>query len=547
METPKTTPGSSPTHSDRHGQENILVADQDARVVELLQITLSGRGYVVRMASDGEAALEEIERQRPDLAVLGVRLPRKSGFQIVELLRANPRTARLPIILIASTPSNESRIQGLRLGADDYLVKPFSPRELMIKIRTILDRTADLKLLQARQEALIDEARRQREELHHAREEMGRYLARIGGVLHHVQEVGRPQDLESLLKGLIDACGQELGLARVCVFVHGKGASDLRPRAWSGIEELTVRLLRLPREGFLCQSLQLEARTMAADEFAGYPLANDDVLKLSAAGLTHMTPILSDERELVAIVAGGEKATGEPIDRFDLHLLDVLAHSAAGAIRDTEASAATRRSFVDTAAQLIAVVEGRYPHLHGHSARVRDLAARIAEELGQSQGQRETIAYVASLHDLGGLDDYAHLQEETRALTDEERVALRRRGSEGVRRLLEDTQMSDVARGLYHLSEHWNGRGVPEGLGGETIPLASRVVAIANAYDALTHARPHRPAYEAGQALAILREQAGQQYDPALVAAFERAIVESEGAGQSLSIPTMRGPESRSK
>ncbi|MFH1144578.1 MAG: response regulator, partial [Candidatus Eisenbacteria bacterium] len=145
------------------------------RVVELLQLTLSGRGYTVHTARDGESALEEVARQSPDLAVIGVRLPRKSGFQVLEAIRASGDHARLPIILIAGSSSNEARIQGLRLGADDYLVKPFSPRELLIKIRTILDRASDLRLLKMKSDVLEEEARQYRDDLRRSHAEMQHY------------------------------------------------------------------------------------------------------------------------------------------------------------------------------------------------------------------------------------------------------------------------------------------------------------------------------------------------------------------------------------
>jgi HD-GYP domain-containing protein (c-di-GMP phosphodiesterase class II) len=331
------------------------------------------------------------------------------------------------------------------------------------------------------------------------------------------------------------------------VFVPVRGSDALRPRAWHGIDEAAVRSVRLGAEDFLCQSVRLEARTMSADEFSSYPLAGDDLLRLAALGLTQLTPVLSEERDLVALLAGGERRTAGPVDRLDLHLLEVLAHAAAIAIRDVQATSASQRAFVDTAAQLIGIVEGRYEHLRGHSARVHDLSQRIADQAALPPRLRETIGYVAWLHDLGALEQYADLQEEPRELSSEERLALRRRGSEGVRRLLENSQLDDAAAGLYHLPEYWSGAGVPDGLAGETIPVASRVVAIANAYDALTHARPHRGAYTPDEALAILGERSGWQYDPALIEAFERVLGIETDADQSRSMPTMRGPDSRSK
>jgi response regulator RpfG family c-di-GMP phosphodiesterase len=534
-----------PIRSEPREQESILVADPDVRVIELLQITLSGRGYAVYSALDGDSALEEIERRRPDLVVLGVRLPRQSGFQVLEALRAQPATARLPVILVAGSASNEARIQGLRLGADDYLVKPFSPRELIIKIRRILDRVSDLKLLQLRNETLEEEARRRREEMLHAQQEMHRYWLRIGSLLRSVEEVGRRADGDEILEGLVQVAVQDLGLERACILVRDSASERLRPRAQWGVEDRALRGLDLAGDGFLAQTLALEDRPLTLDRLAEYPMATEELLPLAAAGFTHLTPVREESGRLLAVIAGGGADAGHPDDRFDLHLLTVLARSAALAIESAVARGAARRAFLDTTAQLVATVEARYAGVQGHSARVRDLALALAGELGLGPAARETVAYVALLHDLGALDQYETLFDADRVLSDAERASLRRHSSDAVRRLLEASPVPDVADGIYHLNEHWDGTGLPEGLAREAIPEASRIVAIANAYDALTHCRPHRAAYRPEEARRILQDRAGHQFDAELVAAFGRAL-EPEAA-QSLSTPTTRGPVSRSK
>jgi response regulator RpfG family c-di-GMP phosphodiesterase len=534
-----------PIRSEPREPESILVADPDVRVVELLQITLNGRGYAVIAALDGDSALDEIERRQPDLVVLGVRLPQRSGFQVLEELRARPETARLPVILIAGSASNEARIQGLRLGADDYLVKPFSPRELIIKIRRILDRVADLKLLQVKNETLEEEAHRQRDEMLHAQQEMHRCLLRIGSVLRSVEEVSHRHDPIELLEGLVQVAVRDLGLARVCFLVRDRGARALRPQASWGIDDRALRGMTLAADGFLAQTLRLEGRTLTADELAAYPMAEEELIALAAAGFTHFTPVRKAGDELLAVIAGGEPKGERAVDRFDLPLLAVLAQSAAIAIENLSDFGDTRRAFLDTTAHLVATVEGRYENARDHSTRVHDLAVRLADQLGLPDGPRETVAYVARLHDLGALDQYEELFGGDRVLSDAERVALRRHACEGVRGMLERARMSDVADGVYRLNEHWDGTGLPDGLAHESIPEASRIVAIANAYDALTHPRPHRPAYRPEEARHILRDHAGHRFDPAFIAAFEMVL--DPESDQSLSTPTMRGPESRSK
>jgi DNA-binding response OmpR family regulator len=123
----------------------ILVVDDDARVIELLEIAFGAHGWKVVRASDGEQALRLATDARPDLVVLDVRLPRRSGFEVCEALRRDPLTADLPVIMVSAVGDTDARVQGLARGADDYLAKPFSPKELVARIRRMLARSRDAR------------------------------------------------------------------------------------------------------------------------------------------------------------------------------------------------------------------------------------------------------------------------------------------------------------------------------------------------------------------------------------------------------------------
>lgn len=121
---------------DNH-KGKILVVDDEPAVRRILTTRLSMAGYVVTTASDGEEAIQQFERESPDLVILDVMLPKGDGYQICEQLRA---TSDVPIIMLTALSDVADRIAGLQLGADDYLVKPFSPKELEARINTILRR-----------------------------------------------------------------------------------------------------------------------------------------------------------------------------------------------------------------------------------------------------------------------------------------------------------------------------------------------------------------------------------------------------------------------
>ncbi|MCB9763469.1 MAG: response regulator transcription factor [Alphaproteobacteria bacterium] len=123
--------------------QRILVIDDDARIRELLAEYLGGRGFDVETAPDGEAGLERLRAGGVDLVVLDVMMPGKDGFQVCRELRAG---STLPVIMLTARGDDFDRIVGLELGADDYLPKPFNPRELLARIQAVLRRTSPATL-----------------------------------------------------------------------------------------------------------------------------------------------------------------------------------------------------------------------------------------------------------------------------------------------------------------------------------------------------------------------------------------------------------------
>ncbi|HEX7469378.1 MAG TPA: response regulator transcription factor [Verrucomicrobiae bacterium] len=118
----------------------ILVVDDEPEAVELVEFNLKQAGYAVSTAADGAEALKKARAQTPDLIVLDVMLPEMDGFEICKTLRLDAATAKVPIIMLTAKAAEIDRVLGLELGADDYLTKPFSPRELVLRVKKVLQR-----------------------------------------------------------------------------------------------------------------------------------------------------------------------------------------------------------------------------------------------------------------------------------------------------------------------------------------------------------------------------------------------------------------------
>lgn len=127
------------------GSELVLVVDDEPHIVALVAYHLAKAGYRVATATNGNDALSLANRDRPSLVVLDLMLPGMSGFEVLKKLRARDHTKDVAVLMLTARREEPDRIEGLSLGADDYLVKPFSPQELVLRVKAILRRSGSAR------------------------------------------------------------------------------------------------------------------------------------------------------------------------------------------------------------------------------------------------------------------------------------------------------------------------------------------------------------------------------------------------------------------
>lgn len=119
-------------------RQKVLVVDDEPDAVELIEFNLKSNGYDVVTAADGEEALQKARAVLPNLIILDLMLPEVDGMEVCKILRRDPRTSGIPIIMLTAKAAEIDRVLGLELGADDYVTKPFSPRELVLRVKRLL-------------------------------------------------------------------------------------------------------------------------------------------------------------------------------------------------------------------------------------------------------------------------------------------------------------------------------------------------------------------------------------------------------------------------
>ena len=118
--------------------QSVLIVDDEPNIVRSLEFLMTKAGYEVRVARDGEQALSEIAKAPPDLVLLDAMMPKRDGFDVCQTIRGNPDWAGIRVIMLTAKGRDIEREKGLAMGADDYITKPFSTREVVVQVEKIL-------------------------------------------------------------------------------------------------------------------------------------------------------------------------------------------------------------------------------------------------------------------------------------------------------------------------------------------------------------------------------------------------------------------------
>lgn len=248
-----------------------------------------------------------------------------------------------------------------------------------------------------------------------------------------------------------------------------------------------------------------------------------EVIFLNLAQTLCLIPLRAGEHALGLLMLGEARSEErEPFTADKLRLARSIGDQAASALHRAQLFARLELSYYQTVLALAKAVDARDTYTSDHAQRLADMAVAIGRELGISPDELEDIRYGAILHDIGkiGIPD-AILQKPARLDAHEWRH-MRQHPVIGAQILAPVPRLAGAAQIVRHHHERYDGTGYPDGLAGEAIPLAARILTVVDAYSAITDARVYKPARSHEEAIAELKHHAGTQFDPAIVETFIR-------------------------
>ena len=374
------------------GSPRVLVVDDDRRVRELLEIAFSAHGFRVLTAGEGEEAIQLTYSDHPDLLVLDVRLPKKSGIEVCETLRRHPEDDQVPIILVSAAAETDARLQGLAAGADDYLTKPFSPKELIARSRRLLARTAEGREARRRAVDLERELRHAQEDAQRAHTEVRREQRLRDLAVGLGRDLHRVLDLDELARRLLFETQSRLGVELVAVLLPESPRGPLVPYAARGDGLDRFAGIAIERGGPLASLLRGLGRPVVRRELERLPELRAEMSALISAGVALLAP-LEGAIELEGLLLADERRDGTELARADLEVLGGLCDVGAAAIRNAQ----DFRAQVDRQMELLAAMASS--ETPGGPARIEAAALvdRAARATLLPSRERELLAHAVAL------------------------------------------------------------------------------------------------------------------------------------------------------
>ncbi|MFQ6133217.1 MAG: GAF and HD-GYP domain-containing protein [Armatimonadota bacterium] len=303
--------------------------------------------------------------------------------------------------------------------------------------------------------------------------------------------------VDDLLASVVTSIHSNFPYAQVSIHLRDKGTGDLRVEAHAPSEAAGDVS---PLVASACQQVVGTGQLALRENGEG--------------GEALCVPLRAAETTVgvLAIEAGSKGSFNTQM----VSLAETLAEAVSGSLKNA-------RLYEDTLLgamrALSSAIDAKHPYTHGHTQRVTEHAMYIAHQIGMPKPECDDLELAALLHDVGKIGSPESLLDKPGKLTDEEWEIIREHPGRGGDMIANIAQMEKVAAIIRHHHERWDGKGYPDGLSGEQIPLGARILALADAFDAMTTERAYKPAYPPEQAFLELRRCGGSQFDPSLVEA----------------------------
>jgi response regulator RpfG family c-di-GMP phosphodiesterase len=502
---------------------SILVVDSNAERRALCRQLLEPDEYKINEVVGVLATLARVRERKPDLVIVDGTMANPDGLECARRLKSDPTTCDVPIVALVFT--EEEIAAALQAGVNDYVVKPLHHREFVLRVRALLHQG------------------QQNLELLRSRNLLGEHARVMTVLLEFAQHMAMASELDTVLEETVSVAAQLTCCRRVSIMLPDAEEKSLTIAKSIGIDDEIARKISVPVGAATSGQVYLSGEAVVVNTTGGEWCRGYDSSFFASTPL--ISRALSAPERVVGVLNITERQNARPFTLVELEYIDLISNVAGWVIDDLVTRRARDESRESIAVGLAKLAECRDSDTGMHLDRVSAFALILAEDLRHTERFRAVIddRFLADLkravplHDIGKVAIPDRILLKPGEPTAEETVIMQRHpevGAETIRLVTKRTpgaRFLKMAEEIAHAHHEWyDGSGYPRGLRGEEIPLAARIAALADVYDALTTKRPYKEAMGHDVSAKIIRKASGSQFDPDIIAAFlrcEAAFIEA--------------------
>lgn len=492
----------------------ILVVDDEEAIRDVAEGFFNRKGYRVHTAANGREALEVLEKVKVHCCFTDISMPEMDGLELAEAIRKKDNT--LPVVVMTGYPSLENTIQTLKNGVVDYLIKPINLEQMEITLnRVVRERSLFIENLILREE--VDRRNRLKE----LNSELISRVDEVNTINRIMEDFSDSDSSYHIFNTVVDLGRQVLKADLVYFYIWTEEDQSLVPVASSsasgnpGLEDSDPAADSLSEQTipFIKRVLTTDRKPCLVTRQSGKDDLPEPIGSFMAVPLNIRDKVFG---VATAMILG--KASG--FDEKDIYYMSFIARKAAGAIENIALYENIYDNLFSTLYAFVATLEARDQYTREHSTRVARLAYKVANAYGCTEEQLDVINFAGRLHDIGKIGIRDDILLKPGRLTDLEYEKIKEHPAIGAD-IVGQLGLWDRERKIIrHHHERHDGRGYPDGLKGEEIPLLSRILSVADAYDAMASERAYRRKMEKEDIIEIIKANSGSQFAPEVVKVF---------------------------
>ena len=542
-----------------------LIVDDQEQNLYLLKSLLKGHGYQVSEAANGVEALERARANPPDVIISDILMPVMDGFALCQAWHKDDRLKGIPFVFYTATytdPKDEEL--GLSLGAARFIIKPVEVENFISILEQVITQVEAHSLISAQKslgedsayyrmynQALIRKLEDKMLELEEVNRALGEEIAERNQAERQIRQlfeasqrhlrqvealhaidlaINSSLDLRTTLNVLLKHVESLLGVDAADILLFSSGLQQFQFSASRGFQRNTLERATVRLGASLAGQVAIERTIVVEEQLDSRAEPDFSVIYKSEGFRAYVGAPLIAKGQIKGVLEVYHRTHYKP-EREWLHLLDTLAGQAAIAIDNAQLFDSLQQSNIELTLAYDATIAGwsramdlRDKETEGHTQRVTDLTLKLAAAMHVPESQIRYIRYGALLHDIGkmGVPDSILLKADE--LTDEEWQKMRQHPGLAYEMLSSIRYLQPALDIPHSHHEKWDGTGYPRGLKGNEIPIAARIFAVADVWDAITSDRPYRKGWSKEEALGYIKDQSGKYFDPQVVDKFLELI-----------------------